>query len=299
MKSGGISVNGVSIVYRQGMRSRPFTAVSDVSFEVDSGASFGLVGESGAGKSTLIRAIAGYTSPSAGSIVCDGVDLEVFSGSWLPAVRQKRRERSRRQVVPQDPTGTLNPRLTVGTSIAEACLARDTLHEGHTGVRYHTGNRLHWGLGMKRRYREEVAGLLERVGLFAEDGDRRPSEFSGGQRQRICIARALASSPKLLLLDEPTASLDASVAAKIVRLVLEVQQELGLTLVVVSHDLSVVTDLCDKVGVLKDGKLLEISDRHTLFSSPQTAYTRALVESVPRIGHVPDGSVWNAWSANG
>ena len=290
MKSGGVSVNALSVVYRQGMRSRPFTAVSDVSFGVEPGGSFGLVGESGAGKSTVIRTIAGYLSPSAGSVVCDGVDLERLSGSRLSRVKDRRRERSRRQVVPQDPTGTLNPRLTIGTSIAEACLARDVLHGANAPRSW---------FGMKRQYNDEVAALLDRVGLVADDADRRPAQFSGGQRQRICIARALASAPKLLLLDEPTASLDASVAAKIVRLVIDVRRELGLTVVVVSHDLSVVTDLCDTVGVLKDGMLLEVSDRDTLFSAPQNAYTRTLVESVPRIGHVPDGSVWNAWSENG
>ena len=289
MKSGGVSVNSLSVVYRQGMRSRPFTAVSDISFHVDPGASFGLVGESGAGKSTVIRAIAGYLSPAAGNIVCDGVDLEHFSGPRLSMITAKRRERSRRQIVPQDPTGTLNPRPSIGTSIAEACLSRDMLHGG---------DRPRSWIGMKRRYRTEVAGLLERVGLEADDADRRPAQFSGGQRQRICIARALASAPKLLLLDEPTASLDASVAAKIVRLVNEVREELGLTVIVVSHDLSVVTDLCDNVGVLKTGMLLEISGRDTLFSAPQNAYTRTLVESVPRIGHMPDGSVWSAWSEN-
>ena len=286
MSSGGLSINALSVVYRQGMRSRAFTAVSGVSFAVGPGGSFGLVGESGAGKSTVIRALAGYLRPSAGTIECDGIDLQRLSGLPLSTMKARRRERSLRQIVPQDTSGTLNPRLTVGTSIAEACHARDMLHALDAPPP---------GFGMKRRYRSEVDALLERVGLAAEDADRRPAEFSGGQRQRVCIARALAASPKLLLLDEPTASLDASVSAKIVRLVREVRDELSLTIVVVSHDLSVVTDLCDTIGVLKDGTLLEVTDRDTLFRSPRNAYTSVLVESVPRIRHSPDGSVWDPW----
>ncbi|MFP4643736.1 MAG: ABC transporter ATP-binding protein [Spirochaetales bacterium] len=286
MSSGGLSINSLSVVYRQGMRSRAFTAVSGVSFSVDPGGSFGLVGESGAGKSTVLRATAGYVRPSAGTILCDGVDLQRLPGSPFSTMKARRRERSLRQIVPQDTSGTLNPRLTIGTSIAEACHARDVLHSLDNPPP---------GLAVKRRYRGEVEALLERVGLAAEDADRRPAEFSGGQRQRICIARALAASPKLLLLDEPTASLDASVSAKIISLVRRVRDELGLTIVVVSHDLSVVTDLCDTVGVLKDGTLLEVTDRNTLFQSPRNAYTRVLVDSVPRIRHSPDASVWDPW----
>lgn len=342
-ESGGdhrrLDVRDVSVRYRGAHRGEQVDAVRNVSFSVEPGGSFGLVGESGAGKSSLIRAIAGYIPLATGRVVCGGVDLARLGG-LSPAERSARRaERRRRQLVPQDTGGTLNPRLPVGTSIAEGLLAAESeesddrpgrvapeaegaaerfgravsgtqkgagdshdafgsrstsgVFAGHPRLRraalLRPCNRL-----LSARF-ERVSELLERVGLDGSDAFKRPAEFSGGQRQRICIARALAADPDLLLLDEPTASLDASVAAKVIRVLQRLRAELGMTFVVVSHDLAVVIDLCDTVGVLRDGRLIECNERARLFEAPEQEYTRTLIAAAPRLLRRPDDSVWSAW----
>ncbi len=305
--------------YRGAHRGERIVAVRDVSFSVEPGGSFGLVGESGAGKSSLIRAIAGYVPLAAGRIVCGGVDLARLEGV-RPAVRTARRaERRRRQLVPQNTGGTLNPRLPIGTSVAEALMAAESVPgtaSVERGVEKRrkdpadpadASNRRSPFRGAARlrpcnrilsaRF-DRVVELLEHVGLDGSDAFKRPAEFSGGQRQRICIARALAAEPDLLLLDEPTASLDASVAAKVIRVLQRLREELGLTLVVVSHDLAVVADLCDTAGVLRDGRLIECNERVRLFEEPEYEYTRTLIAAVPRLLRRPDNSVWSAWGDN-
>ncbi|MFW6387942.1 MAG: ABC transporter ATP-binding protein [bacterium] len=275
----GLDVEHLSVRYGRRFHAHSVEAVTDVSFHVEPGESFGLVGESGAGKSSLIRAVAGYIRPVSGRVRCAGVDLAELEGLHPRRRVQRRSERRRRQIVPQDTGGTLNPRLTVGTSIAEACLA--------SGISRNSGR--------LSRYSGQVGELLERVGLDRSDATRRPAECSGGQRQRVCIARALAADPSLLLLDEPTASLDASVAAKIIRMLQRLREELGITLVVVSHDLPVVADLCTTVGVLRNGRLIECNDRQRLFRAPEHEYTRGLLSAAPRVRRQPDSSVWSAW----
>ena len=287
-----LEVHDASVRYRGAHRGEQVDAVRRVRFSVEPGGAFGLVGESGAGKSSLIRAIAGYVPLATGRIICGGVDLARLGGVQ-PAVRRARRaERRRRQLVPQNTGGTLNPRLPVGASIAEGLLAAESEGSAASTRRaaiVRPGNRL-----LAARF-DRVVELLERVGLDGSDAFRRPAEFSGGQRQRICIARALAADPDLLLLDEPTASLDASVAAKVIRVLQRLREELGITFVVVSHDLAVVADLCDTAGVLRNGRLIECNERARLFEAPEHEYTRTLIAAAPRLLRRPDDSVWSAW----
>ncbi len=320
-----LDVRDASVRYRGAHRGERIDAVRSVSFSVEPGGAFGLVGESGAGKSSLIRAIAGYVSLATGRIICGGVDLARLGGVQPAARRAHRAERRRRQLVPQNTGGTLNPRLPVGTSIAEGLLAAES--EGRAGSGERVGAKAESGLAdsfhssgsrgatdspscrsplrraailrpcnrlLSARF-DRVTELLERVGLDGSDAFKRPAEFSGGQRQRICIARALAADPDLLLLDEPTASLDASVAAKVIRVLQRLREELGITFVVVSHDLAVVADLCDTAGVLRNGRLIESNERARLFEAPEHEYTRTLIAAAPRLLRRPDDSVWSAW----
>lgn len=287
LNAGGLEVRSLTVRYPgSGKAGRAVEAVSDVSFRVKPNETFGLVGESGAGKSSLIRCVAGYLTPSRGEVLCNGVDLRTLSSRRPGAWKTLRVERRRRQLVPQNTAATLNPRLPVGVSIAEALEGGDS------------AGRPSWMPFFRlTRHRRACAQLLERVGMHADDLDKRPAEFSGGQQQRICIARALAAEPSLLLLDEPTASLDASIAANIIRLLQRLREQTSITLVVVSHDLAVVADLCDTVGVLRNGRLIECNERRELFGNPREEYTKTLLDAVPRIVRKPQGSVWSAWDA--
>ena len=212
------------------------TAVSDVSFEIPEREVYALVGESGSGKSTIGKMIVGLLNPSEGSVEIDGVDLSRETDAVkIDAVR------SDIQMIFQDPFASLNPRWKVRDIIAEPVAARG----GNTA-----------GLSEK---------LLEQVGLSAEDAGKFPHEFSGGQRQRICIARALASEPKLIVCDEPTSALDVSVQAQVLNLMSDLKDEFGLTYLFISHDLTVVQHMADKIGVLYLGRLVEEADPDTLF----------------------------------
>ncbi|WP_121066006.1 ABC transporter ATP-binding protein [Chachezhania antarctica] len=230
------------------------TAVSEVSFGIEENSVYALVGESGSGKSTIGKIIAGLLSPSRGRVVVDGVDLDRETDkAKIAAVR------SDIQMIFQDPYASLNPRWKVRTIIAEPVTVRG-------------GD----ATGLPER-------LLEQVGLAARDADKYPHEFSGGQRQRIGIARALASGPRIIVCDEPTSALDVSVQSQVLNLMSDLREELGLTYLFISHDLTVVQHMADKIGVLYLGTLVEEAPRDRLFEDPKHPYTQMIFEAAPRM----------------
>lgn len=231
------------------------TAVADVSFEIKRGETFALVGESGSGKSTIAKLVVGLLAASEGTIEFDGHKMTGTTGT---AMRDLRR---RFQMIFQDPFASLNPRWRVGDIIAEPI---------HT-----------FGLLKGADVTNRVGELLDTVGLSAKDAEKFPHEFSGGQRQRIAIARALSSKPEFIVCDEPTSALDVSVQAQILNLMKDLQDEMGLTYLFISHDLSVVRHMASRIGVLYLGRLVEVADGKTLFSSPQHPYTQMLLDAVP------------------
>ena len=233
-------------------------AVDGVSFDIARGETLSLVGESGCGKSTVGRAVLRLIVPTAGEVRLDGARIDN-----LPAA-QLRRLRRRVQVVFQDPFSSLSPRQKVREIIAEPIV--------------------NFGLAHGAALESRIVGLLEKVRLPRDAMDRYPHEFSGGQRQRICIARALAPDPDLIVCDEAVSALDVSVKAQIVNLLAELQDELGMALLFISHDLAIVEHLTHRVAVMYLGKIVEVADRRTLFSRPHHPYTRALLSAVP----VPD-----------
>ncbi|MCY3877799.1 MAG: ATP-binding cassette domain-containing protein [Rhodobacteraceae bacterium] len=233
---------------------RKLTAVSDVSFEIEERSIYALVGESGSGKSTIGKMVVGLLKPSGGEIKIEGVDL--FREADGDTVK---RIRSDIQMIFQDPFASLNPRWRVRDIIAEPVAA----HGGDVK-----------GLAEK---------LLEQVGLSAADAGKFPHEFSGGQRQRICVARALASEPKLIVCDEPTSALDVSVQAQVLNLMSDLKDSFGLTYLLISHDLTVVQHMADRIGVLYLGRLVEEAAPDDLFSAPLHPYTRMLLEAAPKI----------------
>jgi ABC-type oligopeptide transport system ATPase subunit len=234
------------------------TALSNVSLSVGRGQSFGLVGESGSGKTTLARCILQIEQVTRGRILFDGVDLGQLSRAAMRAMR------SRIQIVFQDPYASLNPRMTVRDTIAEPM---EIHHDPETRTASARTDR--------------VVALLERVGLGAQHLYRFPHEFSGGQRQRIGIARALAPKPDLLVLDEPTSALDVSVQAQILNLLHELQGQLGLTYLFISHDLSVVRYICDQMAFLHRGRIVEQGATEAVFHNPQSDYAKMLLAAVP------------------
>ncbi|MAC80210.1 MAG: hypothetical protein CML66_19330 [Rhodobacteraceae bacterium] len=231
-------------------------AVSDVSFSVAAGETLAIVGESGCGKSTTGRAVLRLLEPSAGSVKLDGEEVTDLPPHRLQALRRNM------QMVFQDPFGSLNPRMTV----------RETLMEPLN---------LH-GVAHGKKAHEVTARLLETVGLAAHHADRYPHEFSGGQRQRICIARAITTRPRLIVCDEPVSALDVSVQAQIVNLLQDLQREYGMAYVFISHDLSVVRHIADRVAVMYLGRIVEEAPSAQLFADPRHPYTRALIEAAPR-----------------
>ncbi len=237
---------------------RYLSAVESVDFVIEKGTTFALVGESGSGKSTIAKMLVGLMPPSTGRVVIDGVDL-----MQADALEQNQLRR-RIQMIFQDPYASLNPRWRIDEIIGEPVLAFEP--------------------EISRRDRSRrVAELLEQVGLSATDAHRYPHEFSGGQRQRIGIARALASKPELIVCDEPTSALDVSVQAQVLNLMRDLQTELGLTYLFITHDLSVVRYMADAIGVLYLGSLVESAPASSLFDTPQHPYTRMLLEAAPRL----------------
>lgn len=230
------------------------TANADVSFEIARGETFALVGESGSGKSTIAKMVVGLLQPSAGTISFDGQRID--TGAGIP-----RSLRRRFQMIFQDPFASLNPRWRVGEIISEPIRT--------------------FGLMNATDARAEAARLLEVVGLSASDVSKYPHEFSGGQRQRIAIARALSSKPEFIVCDEPTSALDVSVQAQILNLMRDLQDEFGLTYLLISHDLSVVRHMASRIGVLYLGRLVEVAEGKRLFTDPQHPYTRMLLDAVP------------------
>ncbi len=229
-------------------------AVSEVDFDIAERSTYALVGESGSGKSTIGRMLVGLLTPSGGNVEIEGVDLaHETDAAKVAAVRADI------QMIFQDPYASLNPRWRVRDIIVEPVLARG----GDTK-------------GLAER-------LLEQVGLSAEDAGKFPHEFSGGQRQRICIARALSSEPRLIVCDEPTSALDVSVQAQVLNLMSDLKDSFGLTYLLISHDLTVVQHMADRIGVLYLGRLVEEADPDTLFSDPKHPYTQMLLEAAPRL----------------
>jgi peptide/nickel transport system ATP-binding protein len=241
---------------------RTLTAVDGVEFTIRRGETFGLVGESGSGKSTLARMVVGLLDPTEGQVLIQGVDL---NRSGEKAARRAIRRRI--QMIFQDPYASLNPRWRVGAIIAEPIRA---FGAGDAGPELR-----------KRGIPERVDELLELVGLHPADGRKFPHEFSGGQRQRIAIARAIAAHPDFIVCDEPTSALDVSIQAQILNLMRDLQDRLGLTYLLITHNLAVVRFMATRVGVMYLGRLVEIGETGALFARPRHPYTRMLLDAVP------------------
>ncbi|MGB2559498.1 MAG: oligopeptide/dipeptide ABC transporter ATP-binding protein [Akkermansiaceae bacterium] len=239
-------------------RKETIRAVDGISLKISEGEILGLVGESGCGKSTLSRTIMQLIPATSGSVVLQGENL-----STLPrnTVRKRRLDF---QMIFQDPYASLNPRMTINSTLAEAIKQR---HRGLKG----------------EALEQKIASLMERVGLDEHLKQKYPHEFSGGQRQRIAIARALAPEPKLIIADEPVSALDVSIQSQILNLLLDLRKKLKLTMIFISHDLSVVRYLADNIAVMHRGKIVEYGEAEEVFNHPQHPYTQKLLDAIPRI----------------
>ena len=238
----------------EGREKAFLTAVSEVDFDIEERTTYALVGESGSGKSTIGRMLVGLLRPTDGAVEIEGVDLSTETD-----VNRIARVRSNIQMIFQDPFASLNPRWRVRDIIVEPVASKGGDTEG---------------LAEK---------LLQQVGLHPADAGKYPHEFSGGQRQRICIARALASEPRLIVCDEPTSALDVSVQAQVLNLMSDLKDDLGLTYLLITHDLTVVRHMADRIGVLYLGRLVEEADPQALFEAPKHPYTRMLLDAAPQI----------------
>ncbi|MCA0294933.1 MAG: ATP-binding cassette domain-containing protein [Actinobacteria bacterium] len=236
-------------------------ALDAVDLSLDAGQRLGIVGESGSGKSTLVRLLAGLDRPTSGRVWFEGTEITGLPERRLGFLR------AAVQMVFQDPRSSLNPRMNVGDIITEPLRSRLVRRQ------------LPGGIDHARR----LAEVLEAVDLPADSGTRYPHEFSGGQRQRIAIARALAPKPEVLIADEPVSALDVSVRAQVLNLLTDLVAAQGLTLIVVSHDLMVVRHLCDRLAVMRQGRIVEQGDTASVYGDPQTDYTKALLAAVPKI----------------
>lgn len=239
-----------------GNRTTTVKAVDGVTLSIEKGEILGLVGESGCGKSTLSRLIMQLLKPTSGSVVLEGERLADLS---LGEIRKRRRDF---QMIFQDPYASLNPRMTIFSTLAEAISTR---HPKRGDIE------------------QAVAELMERVGLDSRYSRKYPHEFSGGQRQRIAIARALGTEPKLILADEPVSALDVSIQSQILNLLKQLRAELGLTMIFISHDLSVVRYIADRIAVMDEGKIVEVGEADSLFENPQSDKAKELLSAIPKI----------------
>lgn len=268
-----LNVKNLSKTY-PGRNGSVVQAVSDVSFSIEAGEVLGIVGESGCGKSTLGLSVLRLIEPSAGEILVEGREITGLSRRQMKAVRRDL------QIIFQDPFGALNPRHKVGTIIGESLV----VHK----------------IGDAASRRARVSELLDLVGLPADAVDRFPHEFSGGQRQRIAIARALALNPKLIVADEAVSALDVSIQSQIINLVAELQKRLNLSIMFISHDLSVIRHVSDRVAIMYLGRIVEIGATEDVMETPRHPYTQVLLSAIPRagqkrarvaiVGEVPDPS---------
>ncbi len=236
-------------------------AVDGVSFDIGAGGkgeTLGLVGESGCGKTTVGRAILKLIPPSGGQVLFQGQDVAPASGRQLKALRQKM------QIIFQDPAGSLNPRMRIASIIGEPMLVHGLIPAGDS-----------------LRLRKRVEELLVRCGMPAFAADRYPHEFSGGQRQRICIARALSLEPDFIVCDEPTSALDVSIQAQILNLLKDLQRDLGMSYLFISHDMAVINHMCERIAVMYKGKIVETGSRDEIINRPQHLYTQSLLSAVP------------------
>ncbi len=253
-----LEIHEATVTFPARRGGKSFTAVDQVTLSMEKGGILGLVGESGCGKSTLARAIMQLQPLSSGRILLEGQDLSLLKGPALRAARLNF------QMVFQDPYASLNPRRSIHSTLAEAIRARA-------------------GDLDEVACRRQVARLLGRVGMDEGAALKYPHEFSGGQRQRIAIARALAPEPRLLIADEPVSALDVSIQSQIINLLRQLSRELGLTLLFVSHDLSVVRYLADRVAVMQGGRIVELGETETLMAAPQHEYSRRLLAAAPAL----------------
>lgn len=231
-------------------------AVDNLSFKINEGETLGIVGESGCGKSTLGRVILRLHEPTAGSVIYDGMDITTFDD------KEMRHMRKYMQIIFQDPYASLNPRFTI-SQIIEEPLKLNNIYKS------------------EKERREKVESLMEQVGLSKRAYNLYPHEFDGGRRQRVVIARALSVEPKFIVCDEPVSALDVSVQAQILNLLMDLQEELGLTYVFISHDLSVVKHISDNIGVMYLGQLIELAPKKEIFRQPLHPYTIALLSAIP------------------
>ena len=257
-----LSVQNLSKTY-PGAKGSLVRAVSDVSLTLAAGEVLGIVGESGCGKSTLGRAILRLIEPSGGQILFGGRDVMALSGHDLKAARRDM------QIVFQDPFGSLNPRHRVGHLIAEPLIVH--------------------GIGDRAARDARVAELLDLVGLPADAARRFPHEFSGGQRQRIAIARALALNPRMIVADEAVSALDVSIQSQIINLIADLRRRFGLSILFISHDLSVIRHVSDRIAVMYLGRIVETGPAEAIMEAPQHPYTRALLSAIPRAGQTRQG----------
>ena len=246
----------VGLSKRFATRAGVVHALDDVTLEVGAAETLGLVGESGCGKSTFCKTLLRLYEPDAGQIILLGEDISHLGRSKLRPLRRHL------QMIFQDPYASLNPRSTVGRILEEPLIVH--------------------GVGDSAQRRERVAWLMQRVGLRPEQAARLPHEFSGGQRQRIGIARAIALQPKLVICDEPVSALDVSVRAQVINLLADLQREFGISYLFISHDLTVVRHVADRVAVMYLGRIFETADRQRLWTQPAHPYTRALLAAAPR-----------------